>query len=82
MSDRPTRKERQSRSNGDSRTSEKEVLTTKTGAANSGYAYHDVGPDGTPRCGAGGSSREFESVTIAEAQRRNKAPCKICRKLR
>jgi hypothetical protein len=82
MSDRPTASQRERRSEGESRPPDTEVITTRTGAANSGYAYHDIDEDGTPRCGAGGSPREFERILISEARRRQKAPCKVCQRLR
>jgi len=75
MTERPTASQRETRATDDARPPETVVLTTRTGAANSGYAYHDIGSNNQPACGAGGSSREFETVTISEARHRNKAPC-------
>lgn len=58
------------------------VLTVPTGAANTGYAYHDWNEDGEPRCGAGDGDTEFIEVSIEEAQRRNKSPCQFCQRIR
>ena len=81
-SNRPTRLQRDQLAECDPRPADTSVLTVPTGAANTGYAYHDRGDDSEPRCGAGDPETEFESVTIAEAQCRNKAPCRMCERLR
>jgi len=81
MSRRPSQEERQERASMDSRNKETLVMTTPTGAANTGYAYHIPNEEGEPRCGAGGDNTEFIKITIEEAQRRNKSPCQFCERI-
>ena len=82
IGDRPTTSERDELADADPRPDSTSVVTAATGAANGGYAYHDPDDSGAPRCGAGDRETEFVSVTIAEAQRRNKSPCRMCERLR
>ena len=82
IGDRPTTSERDELADADPRPDDTCVMTAATGAANGGYAYHDASDSGAPRCGAGDEGTEFIAVTIAEAQRRNKSPCRMCERLR
>jgi hypothetical protein len=82
IEDRPTSDQRDQLAATDTRPPETTILTVPTGAANTGYAYHDSGDDGEPLCGAGDPETEFVPVTIAEAHHRNKSPCQMCRRLR
>lgn len=79
----PDTDERASRAESDTRDPETLVLTGPRGAANYGYAYHRIADDGTPLCGGGRRTdlNDFETVTIAEAQRRNKSPCGSCERI-
>jgi hypothetical protein len=79
--DKPTATERAVLAADDGRDDSTAVLTTVTGAANGGYAYHRIGADGRPLCGAGGPETDLVRVTIAAARRRNTAPCQRCRQL-
>jgi hypothetical protein len=78
ISDRPTRRQRDMLASRDDRNEKTRVATTPTGASQSGYAYHHVDRNGDPICGAGGPDTEFELVTIHEAQKRHKSPCRMC----
>jgi len=78
---RPTTDERDNRAEQDWRDNDHRVLTRQQGAANYGYAYHEPNEDGEPACNAGGPEAKFIEVTVAEAQRRNKSPCKMCNRI-
>lgn len=75
---RPSRAQRDSLAADDDRDRDLQVLITPKNAANYGYAYHVIDSDEEPVCGAGGPDAEFVEVSIAEAQRKNKAPCQMC----
>lgn len=78
---RPTSDERDKLAKADWRSPNSIVVTRPYGSANYGYAYHERGEDGSPLCGAGDTDDEFESVTVADAQRRNKSPCQMCNRI-
>ncbi|WP_049934286.1 hypothetical protein [Haloplanus natans] len=78
---KPTRDERVERAEAESREASTEVLVSASGTAGGSYAYHDMRTAGRPLCGAGDEETEYVTVTIEEAQRRNKAPCQRCRYL-
>ncbi len=78
---RPSRDEREKRAASDTRSDVVEVLTTKNGAANGGYSYHIPTNEGKPLCNASSKTAEFECVTVEEAKRRNKQPCRMCERI-
>ena len=82
-SDHASADRRSRRAEADDRDGDKVVLTRPGGAANYGYAYHEINDDGTPVCGAPGVSDNtaFNRVTIREAKSREKAPCQTCKRL-
>lgn len=71
----PTASERKRRREEDPGYESDMVAMTPQGAANSGYAYHDVSDTGIPVCGAGGPDSQFVRVTRELAKRRHKSPC-------
>jgi len=75
---RPTTSERDKLAEQDWCNKDHTVLTRQQGASNYGYAYHEPNENNEPVCNAGGPEDEFTKVTVAEAQHRNKSPCKMC----
>ena len=79
VGNRPTSGQREALREQDTQSDNELVLTTSTGAANSGYAYHEIGDDGKPVCGK--THPKLEPVSREEAKRRNKSPCGTCARL-
>ena len=79
INDRPTADQREVLRSQDTQEGTELVLTTPTGAANGGYAYHKIASDGTPICG--NTHEDLEPITRRAAKRRNKSPCGMCQRL-
>jgi hypothetical protein len=77
---RPDRLERTQLQSAEERPEDTVVLADPRGSANYGYAYHERAGDGSPLCGP--RNDDLEKMTIEEAQRREKVPCRMCERLK
>lgn len=76
----PTRAERITAAEHDSRDDDDDVLLVPSRKKGSGYAYHELTDEGDLVCGGPGTATRAEYITVTrkEAKQRRRAPCKRC----
>ncbi len=77
-----TADEREQMAEEDDRHDDAIVVATPKAASRGAYAYHEPDVDGDPMCNAGPPDTEFVPMTVAEAQKKNMAPCEFCERIR